>query len=322
MASLLSGLAPVVQITRSDPHCSDFHLHGFQRLTPKTTFCAVVISLSSWVAESFLHLVMQDDRLARHAGEAWSQCVSELDFVMQLPEAIWQLLVDLVDDPEKSLVHLRDATIQASLISLGFLHFTVFHLFGQLPWRLTQGNAEEQLVFLERLDSADIRDSCSRRIRRLLEVGYDQDALRRVYSYLLSRPGRRWVSNSSTALARRFTRSILPFRQRLCCSVPTSMDIGRCCSHRSPICFNDKLTLPQRQQAGLPNTQRAQRSKKFNPDRFFRSFNPFDRFFFNFDPGIENFDCDRKFQSWIGFFNPRAIFNPDRKRSALPSRSS
>ena len=174
----------LLYLWRWRPSCSDYHLHGFQNVTPPVKTCAVVIGLSSWVAESFLHLIMDDDRLALYAKDAWQSCEEEFDYLVSLSDGTWQALTQMVSDPDLTITHLRDAVLTAALISLGFLHATVFEAFDRFPWSLALGDSTKQLERLADASLDTLQDSFSRRLRGLLDRGYDQAMLLKAISLL------------------------------------------------------------------------------------------------------------------------------------------
>ena len=184
VASLLAGLQPLVAITRQDPHCSDYHLHGFQRLAGDALQCAVVLALSAWVSESFIHSVMDDDRVARHGEAYWACCVEELDYLLKLPQAVWGYLAQVFQPEAVSTTQLRDATITSALISLCYLHFHVFVQLQRLPWSLTLGEPMDQLAALKALPLESVHDCCSVRMRALLDLGYSRSELCRALQLL------------------------------------------------------------------------------------------------------------------------------------------
>ena len=177
VASLLAGLEPLVALTREDPHCSNYHLNGFQKIGPAAVEAALVIALSSWVSETYLHMFMDDDRLALRAAEVWDSCVEEVEYLLGLPAQIWDYLVQLLPAEASSSTALRSATVTSALISLCFLHSQVFASLESLPWCLTQGDPEEQLDRLSALDKDSLQDSCSVQLRALIDLGSGREEL-------------------------------------------------------------------------------------------------------------------------------------------------
>ena len=112
VASVLAALQPLLSITRQDPHC--YQLHGLQRFNGDALQCAVVLALSVWVSESFIHSVMDDDRVALHSGVYWAVCVEELGCLINRPASEWDCLVHIFQPEVVSTTHLRDATITSA----------------------------------------------------------------------------------------------------------------------------------------------------------------------------------------------------------------
>ena len=218
---MLAGLQPLVSITRQDPHCSDYHLHGFQRLNGSALQCAVVLALSSWVPESFILSVMDDDRLALHGQAYWDACVEELDYLLNLPVAVWDYFVQIFQDEAVSSTHLRDATITSALISLCYIHFNVFLQLWRLPWSLTSGEPLQQLEALQAVPLEQVRDCCSKHLRGLLDLGYSRPDLCRALRLL------REVSWTTIGVEQQHGSCSLmqPTRLKLLCREPICMPI-------------------------------------------------------------------------------------------------
>ena len=63
------GLVAPVKRVRADPACSDYHLHGFARLTPQISSFIVVTTVWSRVADGVLGSLLSDDRVALRLPE-------------------------------------------------------------------------------------------------------------------------------------------------------------------------------------------------------------------------------------------------------------
>ena len=92
LASLVAGLPALVQLTRDDPHATDFHLQGFGKLDQQTRHACVVIALCTWPAESLMYELLDDDRLGRRSKELWEQCVEETKYLMGIGHEVWHTL--------------------------------------------------------------------------------------------------------------------------------------------------------------------------------------------------------------------------------------
>ena len=87
--AMFCGLGGLVQLTREDPKCTDYHLHGFARLTPRLTKVAATTAIASQVADGILSELLADDRVARRADELHSSMKTSLDRIRDMAPGLW-----------------------------------------------------------------------------------------------------------------------------------------------------------------------------------------------------------------------------------------
>ena len=75
---LCIGLEQWVSLTRSYPGESDFHLHGFSRLSPSIKKCCAVASIAAYVVDAVLTEALLDDRLVSRAAELKQAMLDEV----------------------------------------------------------------------------------------------------------------------------------------------------------------------------------------------------------------------------------------------------
>eukprot|EP00974_Lingulodinium_polyedra_P049628 4773131-Lingulodinium_polyedra.AAC.1 len=69
LRSMCVGLESLVALTRDDPLVSDFHLHGFEKLSCDIKMYVACAAVGSYPVEAFMLEVLEDDRLARRLPE-------------------------------------------------------------------------------------------------------------------------------------------------------------------------------------------------------------------------------------------------------------
>jgi hypothetical protein len=68
VGSLFIGLARIVQMARTDPHTSEYKIHGFDNLTADVKKFACISSLVAFVGESALAEALEEERIVRILG--------------------------------------------------------------------------------------------------------------------------------------------------------------------------------------------------------------------------------------------------------------
>ena len=176
MASVVAGLPALVELTRDDPHCSDFHLRGTSKLDQSSKHAAALIALATWPAETFTYELMEDDRLGRRP-EAVRQLVNdEVTFLMSLPDGVWEILATSIGNAATG-PGLRSDVCLAALTSVSFIHSNVFHYFDELPWSLAMLDKPSMLQGLAEIDVAGCVDSLTTKMAKLLALGYDENKI-------------------------------------------------------------------------------------------------------------------------------------------------
>ena len=169
---LCIGLEQWVSLTRSDPGESDYHLHGFSRLSPTIKKCAAVASISANVTDAVLTEALLDDRLVRRAAELKQVMLDEVLWVQGIDSFVWDRLATVVGAKQTG-VGLANAAIHASYVQVAFAKFRVFNVLEAYPWSLAVGDIEDNLDDLAATDSP-ISDPTTQKIRVLLQQGYNR----------------------------------------------------------------------------------------------------------------------------------------------------
>jgi hypothetical protein len=170
VAALGLGLAGLVKMIRADPEASDYYIHGFGFLDDASLRWATLASVSSWLPDSVLMSLLQDDRLARRAKEVVGVMKQELDWIGQLEPFIWERLAAPLLNTSPKL--LRSQAMYSCLISAGFVARRAIAVVRSYPWRLCEGDVEGNLRQLQREDSSPSEDQTTTKIHRLLQLGF------------------------------------------------------------------------------------------------------------------------------------------------------
>jgi hypothetical protein len=174
LAAMCLGLGGWVRYTRKDPRASDFYLHGFTHLQPRVLLYCAVGALASPVCDAVLMELLDDDRLAKRAGEIMEIMGNEIQWLAGgINNHTWVRLASVVGACPPA--RLRHITVVAACTIGAFLHKRLFSAALSLPWRLASGDI---LANLDRLASEEQPvEPTAAKIHRLLRLGYNRHAL-------------------------------------------------------------------------------------------------------------------------------------------------
>lgn len=173
LASLAVGLERVVHLTRSDPACTDYHLHGAERMQASGVRKYMAIAgLVSFVADAVLTEVMEDDRLAGRYDRLLDAQTEEISWLEGLPEFVWDRFAVLAGGGIRGL-NLRTEVLQAAHTAGGFMHARIFEPLRAWPWRLVSGGGDlrQSLEALEQT-AEPVGEAFTDKVRCLLKLGY------------------------------------------------------------------------------------------------------------------------------------------------------
>lgn len=173
---LCIGLEQWVSLTRADPSETDYHLHGFSRLTPNVKRCCAVAAIAANVVDAVLTEALLDDRLVRRAEELKQAMLDEALWVRGIDSFVWDRLATAVGATQMG-VDLANAAIHASYVQVAFAQSKVFDVLESYPWKLAIGDIETNLRELA-ASSDPISDSTTHKIRILLRQGYNTEQLK------------------------------------------------------------------------------------------------------------------------------------------------
>ena len=79
-ASLLLGLDELVRLTRADPHVSEYHIAGFDRLSLRVLEFTITAAVASYPMENFILSLLDDDRLLRALPNLEAELEEEMHY--------------------------------------------------------------------------------------------------------------------------------------------------------------------------------------------------------------------------------------------------
>ena len=141
-ATLLGSKIYLVQIVRTAPGESQYYINGFSQLSPQVKKFLAFVSLSSYLPDAVLAILLQDDRVPLVLEAIDQEICEELQLLATLPREVWlAMTVGMGLDEALQLRHgcISSAAAAAAFIQSG-LQYARRH-----PWSLCKGNIDENL---------------------------------------------------------------------------------------------------------------------------------------------------------------------------------
>jgi hypothetical protein len=155
---------------RDDSKCSDFYIGGFARLSSSLKLYSCVVALASYVADSFLYELLQDDRVLRRIDLFRDVMTDELRWLSGLHESIFVRLSKITGSDDLGPVGLRTAVMHAGMVSASFTTHRVLRVATSVPWSLAIGDIKANLSVLS--EAVDMpRETVAGKIWCLLRSG-------------------------------------------------------------------------------------------------------------------------------------------------------
>lgn len=150
LGCLAVGLEHLVSSARKDPNTSDFYISGFSRLSPHVKMYIVRASFVSYVPDSFLQELMEDDRVVRRLDTFETTMVEELTWLDNLKPNTWARIAS-VAGPGACPHKLRSEIMHDGQVACSFISNRVLTVARGFPWCLARGDVEQKLVNLASL---------------------------------------------------------------------------------------------------------------------------------------------------------------------------
>eukprot|EP00971_Amphidinium_carterae_P327905 6459499-Amphidinium_carterae.1 len=170
--ALLSGGGKVIHWLRARGHLSDYYAGGFDKLDVDLQKRVLVACLSSYLSESFLAHVLEDNRLAKNFDEVLSTVIDEFGFLASISMEVMNMLGSIAGIAGYELYH---DVLAAAMRAWAYLHQRCLHRAQQLPWSLCRGDLGANLDRLVRADV--VQDPTSSTLQHLVRVGWNREQL-------------------------------------------------------------------------------------------------------------------------------------------------
>ena len=188
VVSLCVGLEEIVAMTLADESTTNFHLHGFSKLSSDVKMYACVAAVASYPADSLQLMLMEDDRVAGRLPELKEAFYEEVRWVEGLDDFTWGRLAHVAGGgPGSSPYDLRSCALTAVHISSSYICRKLFNVAGGLPWSLCVGDISLNLQCLED-EGYDGDDPTVLKILELMRLGYNRQRLAEGISLLRDIP--------------------------------------------------------------------------------------------------------------------------------------
>eukprot|EP00969_Alexandrium_andersonii_P248577 10983633-Alexandrium_andersonii.AAC.1 len=125
---------------------SKYKISGFKRLDERGRDFATMASIVAFVSDSVLTELMEDDRVARQVLLLEETLRDEYQWLLNIDGPVWSLLATACS---LAPLQLRADCCSAGLASVAFITQRLFRAAKAYPWRLAQGDIQEQLLALK-----------------------------------------------------------------------------------------------------------------------------------------------------------------------------
>ena len=171
-AAALLGLDGLLEHTLAVPHAPLYHLSGAKRFVGEARAFAVMAGICSFIGDSFIADVLEDNRIPRRIGELEELLHSEMEFIMTLPLEAFSMVGSAC---AFSGSQLRDEVVAACLAAYSYIQDKTIIPAKHLPWSLCAGNVHNNLLTLKDLQEPLEPTSC--KVHRLLHQGCNLNEL-------------------------------------------------------------------------------------------------------------------------------------------------
>ena len=130
LAAMVMGMCSIADHTRTKPGDSQYWVKGFQDLPDDIRQLFVVGAMSSFVCDTCLATVLEDDRIAIQLSKLEPDIMEEVGFVCNLPYSIWQVFSKASG---RLAALLRSVAMSGCFTSVGFIQSKLRPLVG-LYW--------------------------------------------------------------------------------------------------------------------------------------------------------------------------------------------
>ena len=177
VASCLTGIDSLQNFCRKQMDCSEYHIHGWDRLKPEVWAVIAVTALASGVSETAVKMLMDDDRVMMSGWPIHEALGAELEYVNAMSPKILELICQALPwSYHLTPCELHSRVLHVSYISSAFLDKKVFKETEHYPWKLARGNITNNLRSLKQ-DSKPQGDETTEQIWELLNLDFPEAVL-------------------------------------------------------------------------------------------------------------------------------------------------
>ena len=171
LRSLLIGIDQIVRITVRNDAISKWHLGGYQRRSTtevRTYLC--VAACAGRPSESLLLQLMEDDRFLLHHESLWQFVTDEFQYLLALPSNFYSTVADVLQVPTDQF---WTQVIDASVVSMAYLHMDMWVPLSHAPFKYFVGNASAKIEALK--NEVIVTDVLSAKMQALCVAGYETE---------------------------------------------------------------------------------------------------------------------------------------------------
>ena len=169
LLSMFLGLTQLFKDTWDDRTTSRYYASGFNRLGHEQRLWLCIGAVAWLPVESMVLALLEDDRLLCRFDEVLEDMKAESHNVAALPTALFDHIVKVVG-LNVSGAELHSEALLSMHIGFGYCHMESFWEIGQFPWKLTQGNIEQNVADLH-VHAAEPTDKTTSDMRLALRAG-------------------------------------------------------------------------------------------------------------------------------------------------------
>lgn len=166
LLAILTGIDSLIDRIRGNPRHSDYHIHGWSRVTPNVRYFLCVASMCCFVADSFLAEAMEDDRVASRLGRMEERVAEEVSFLAGLSGETWACIAEVAGSAPAVL---RAVVLHGAHLVAAFMSCRVLIPARGVPWALGRGCIADSLAKLK--EGPTPEDETALEIFRLFHLG-------------------------------------------------------------------------------------------------------------------------------------------------------
>ena len=167
LAALCVGLRGLVAWGREHVGLSDSCRHHMEYIQGNLAHFVAVAGLSSYLTDSLLLSLLEDDRVMMKVDEFQDIIVSECAWLQGVAPESWSSFSVVAGCSAADLKH---DSIYSMMVAAGYFNVKVLVVAQSWPWKLVQGEPEEASAQLQRSDT-DPDDHVVRKVLALLRIG-------------------------------------------------------------------------------------------------------------------------------------------------------